>query len=112
MLAFFFSCGSSSDNNSSPTPSPQPPQSENILLSYNFSVSTQDFEIGVAHYNVDHEENDEIVSKLSQLAEPFEYRNGIGEVNDGPILRLRKIFLEKKRSHFIFPISQPTHYIK
>ncbi|WP_218354691.1 hypothetical protein [Alteromonas lipotrueiana] len=70
---FLFSCGSSSDDN----PAPPPAEKERIPLLFSFSESAQGFEIEVADYQVEHEDNDKIISKISQLPEPYEYRKGI-----------------------------------
>jgi len=68
---FLISCGSEDDS------TPPPPEKASFNLSFNFSESSQEFNINVADYSVEHERNDEIVSTLSQLPEPYEYRKGI-----------------------------------
>lgn len=69
-VLFLISCGSGDDS----TP---PPPETSFNLSFDFSESSQEFDINVADYFVEHERNDEIVSTLSQLPEPYEYRKGI-----------------------------------
>lgn len=66
------SCGSGGSSTS-----PPPSGKQSINLSFDFSESTQQFEINVADYFVEHERNGEIISTLSQLPEPYEYRMGI-----------------------------------
>ena len=66
------SCGSGDSS----TP-PPPSEKQSVNLSFDFSESSQEFEISVADYAVEHDRNDEIVSTLSQLPEPYEYRKGV-----------------------------------
>lgn len=67
--------GSCSSEDTSTTPPPSEKQTFNLF--FDFSEDSEEFEINVADYFVEHERNGEIISTLSQLPEPYEYRMGI-----------------------------------
>ena len=79
LCVVLFACGGgdSSDSGNSITPTAPVPEKQSLTLSYDFSESDLGFTIDTADHDVDHELNGKILSELTSLPSPYEYRQGI-----------------------------------
>lgn len=50
---------------------------QELMLSYDFSETSQNFSIDTADHSVEHPSNEQIMAEMSELPSPYEYRKGI-----------------------------------